>query len=43
MIFVVPQEKLAAAHRALKRLGEKPWVIGEVTKQRRGKGRVEYR
>lgn len=43
MIFVVPQAKLAAAHRALKRLGEKPWVIGEVSKQRRGKGRVEYR
>ena len=43
MIFVVPQAKLAAAHRALKRLGENPWVIGEVSKQRRGKGRVEYR
>ena len=28
--------------RILKRGGEKPWVIGEVIRQRRGKGRVEY-
>ncbi|MDE3196516.1 MAG: phosphoribosylformylglycinamidine cyclo-ligase, partial [Acidobacteriota bacterium] len=43
MIFVVPAAKAAAAHRALRKLGEKPWVIGEIVKQRRGKGRVEYR
>jgi phosphoribosylformylglycinamidine cyclo-ligase len=43
MIFAVPRTKLDAAQKALKRLGEKPWVIGEVIKQRRGKGRVEYR
>jgi phosphoribosylformylglycinamidine cyclo-ligase len=42
MILVIPQRKLAAALRLLKRAGEKPWTIGEVTKQRRGKGRVEY-
>jgi phosphoribosylformylglycinamidine cyclo-ligase len=43
MIFVIPQAKLGAAQRALKRAGEKPWVIGEIVRQRRGKGRVEYR
>jgi phosphoribosylformylglycinamidine cyclo-ligase len=43
MIFVIPQAKLGAAQRALKRAGEKPWLIGEIVKQRRGKGRVEYR
>ena len=43
MIFVVPKAKLDAAQRALKRAGEKPWVIGEIIQQRRGKGRVEYR
>ncbi len=39
MIFVVPAKK---ADRAL-RLLRKAWVIGEITAQRRGKGRVEYR
>jgi phosphoribosylformylglycinamidine cyclo-ligase len=43
MIFVVPQAKLALAQRALKKTGEKPWVIGEIIKQRRGKAKVEYR
>jgi phosphoribosylformylglycinamidine cyclo-ligase len=43
MIFVVPRAKAAVAKRALTRLGEKPWVIGEITAQRRGKGKVEYR
>ncbi|MEP6716248.1 MAG: phosphoribosylformylglycinamidine cyclo-ligase [Terriglobia bacterium] len=43
MILVVPPAEVAAAHRTLKRLGEAPWVIGEVIAQRRGKGRVEYR
>jgi phosphoribosylformylglycinamidine cyclo-ligase len=43
MIFVVPVEKLRAATRALEKAGEKPWVIGEIVKQRRGKSKVEYR
>ncbi|MES1257074.1 MAG: phosphoribosylformylglycinamidine cyclo-ligase [Acidobacteriota bacterium] len=43
MIFVIPQAKLDAAQRALKRAGEKPWLIGEIVRQRRGKDRVEYR
>jgi phosphoribosylformylglycinamidine cyclo-ligase len=43
MIFAVPATKAATAQRALTRIGERPWVIGEVVKQRRGKGRVEYR
>jgi phosphoribosylformylglycinamidine cyclo-ligase len=43
MIFAVAASKAAAAQRALTRIGEQPWVIGEIVKQRRGKGRVEYR
>jgi phosphoribosylformylglycinamidine cyclo-ligase len=43
MIFVVPQAKVEAAQKVLKKAGEKAWVIGEITKQRRGKARVEYR
>jgi phosphoribosylformylglycinamidine cyclo-ligase len=43
MIFAVPALKVAAAQRALTKIGERPWVIGEIMKQRRGKGRVEYR
>jgi phosphoribosylformylglycinamidine cyclo-ligase len=43
MILVIPASKLNVAEKALKKLGEKPWVIGAVVKQRRGKGRVEYR
>jgi phosphoribosylformylglycinamidine cyclo-ligase len=43
MIFAVPAAKAAAAQRALTRIGERPWLIGEIVKQRRGKGRVEYR
>lgn len=42
MIFVVPRRKLDTAQRAMKRLREKSWIIGEVITQRRGKGRVEY-
>jgi phosphoribosylformylglycinamidine cyclo-ligase len=42
MILIVPQLKLDASLRLLKRAGEKPWTLGEVTAQRRGKGRVEY-
>ena len=43
MIFVVPAGKLAKAQRALKKMGEKPWVIGEIMKHRRSGTRVEYR
>jgi phosphoribosylformylglycinamidine cyclo-ligase len=43
MIFVIPQAKLGAAQKALKKAGEKPWIIGEIIKQRRGKAKVEYR
>jgi len=42
MIFVTPRHKLKRAQHALKRAGEKPWIIGEVVRQRRGKGRVMY-
>jgi len=42
MIFVVPAAKASLALKALRRAGEQPWVIGEVIRQRRGKGRVEY-
>jgi phosphoribosylformylglycinamidine cyclo-ligase len=43
MILVIPPARANSALRALKRTGEKPWIIGEVIPQRRGKGRVEYR
>ena len=43
MIVVIPERKADTAVRLLKRAGEKPWLIGEVVPQRRGKGRVEYR
>jgi len=43
MIFAVPAAKLSAARRALGKAGEKPWIIGEIVKQKRGKGKVEYR
>jgi phosphoribosylaminoimidazole (AIR) synthetase len=43
MILVTPPERTNSALRTLKRIGEKPWIIGEVIQQRRGKGRVEYR
>ena len=42
MILVVPKSKVDSATRALRRIGEKPWVIGELTAQRRGRGRVDY-
>lgn len=42
MIFAVPLRKLDPVLRILKRLREKPWIIGEVIKQRRGKTRVQY-
>jgi phosphoribosylformylglycinamidine cyclo-ligase len=43
MILAIPQRKVDAAVRSLTRAGERPWKIGEVIRQRRGKGRVEYR
>jgi len=43
MIFVVPQSKADQAIRELRRLREKPWIIGHVGPQRRGGPRVEYR
>jgi phosphoribosylformylglycinamidine cyclo-ligase len=42
MILVVRERKLEASLRLLRRGGEKPWIIGEIVHQRRGKGRVEY-
>jgi phosphoribosylformylglycinamidine cyclo-ligase len=42
MILVIPQRKADQAMRLLRRIGEKPWQIGEVIPQRRGKGRVQY-
>jgi phosphoribosylformylglycinamidine cyclo-ligase len=44
MIFAVPGGKVAQAKRVLARAGEKRVIeIGEVIKQKRGRGRVEYR
>ena len=42
MICVIPGRKVDRAMRVLKRAGEKPWIIGEVMPQRRGKPRIEY-
>jgi len=42
MILVTPKRKTDAALRQLKRIGETPWILGEITEQRRGKGRVQY-
>jgi phosphoribosylaminoimidazole (AIR) synthetase len=42
MIFVIPKRSISQATSVLKRAGEKPWIIGEVEPQRRGKGRVRY-
>ncbi|HWE50027.1 MAG TPA: phosphoribosylformylglycinamidine cyclo-ligase [Bryobacteraceae bacterium] len=43
MILVVAKKNADAAQRALRRAGEKPWVIGEVVTQSRGRGRVTYK
>jgi phosphoribosylformylglycinamidine cyclo-ligase len=43
MITVIPRRKTDAAVAALRRTGEKPWIIGEVTRPKRGRPRVEYR
>ncbi len=42
IIVVIPTRKLEKALRLLNRAGEKPWIVGEVTPQRRGKSRVQY-
>jgi phosphoribosylformylglycinamidine cyclo-ligase len=43
MIFAVPGRSAARAEAVLSRLGEKPFRIGEVVAQKRGRARVEYR
>jgi len=43
MILAVPQKKIARAARLLERFGEPYYLIGEVVRQPRGKGRVLYR
>ncbi len=43
MIFAVPGGGAAKAAKALEKLGETPFQIGEVVAQRRGGPRVEYR
>jgi phosphoribosylformylglycinamidine cyclo-ligase len=43
MIFAIPARSAGKAERALRRLGEIPFHIGEVIQQRRGRPRVEYR
>jgi phosphoribosylformylglycinamidine cyclo-ligase len=42
MITVIPAGKIDQAMRLLKRMDAQPWIIGDVTLQRRGKGRVVY-
>jgi phosphoribosylformylglycinamidine cyclo-ligase len=42
MILAIPRKKADSALRTLIRIDEKPWVIGEVVKQKRGKPRVQY-
>lgn len=42
MIFAIPPGKADSALRVLRRMGEKPWIIGEVIRQRRGQPRVQY-
>jgi phosphoribosylformylglycinamidine cyclo-ligase len=43
MVFVIPQLKADKALAALRKLREKPWVIGNVAPVKRGGNRVEYR
>lgn len=42
IILIVPGHKADAAIRTLRRLDEKPWILGEVMRQRRGGPRVQY-
>jgi phosphoribosylformylglycinamidine cyclo-ligase len=43
IVFAVPAQSAAKAERVLRRVGESPFRVGEVTEQRRGRPRVEYR
>ncbi len=43
MILAVPQKKVDAAIRILKRLKESFYIVGELVPQKRGRGPVEYR
>jgi hypothetical protein len=43
MILVVPARRAGKAEMVLRKLGESPWRIGQVTEQKRGRPRVEYR
>jgi phosphoribosylformylglycinamidine cyclo-ligase len=43
MILAVSQKKVDAATRILAKLHEKPFIVGEVVKHKRGRERVEYR
>ena len=42
MMLAIPRRKVDSALRTLNRMDEKPWIIGEIIKQRRGKPRVQY-
>ena len=42
MVFAVPVKAALRAERALRRLGESPFRLGEVVEHRRGRPRVEY-
>jgi len=42
MIFAIPARGLLRAQAVLERLGERPFLIGEVVEQKRGRPRVEY-
>jgi phosphoribosylformylglycinamidine cyclo-ligase len=43
MILTVGARSASKAEEVLRKLGEKPWRIGEVVEAKRGKPRVEYR
>ncbi len=43
MIAAVPEKRVGKAMKILKKLGETPYLVGEVIAQKRGRGRVQYR
>ncbi len=43
MIFAVAEKDASRAAKTLRRMGETPIIVGEVVKQKRGRGRVEFR
>jgi phosphoribosylformylglycinamidine cyclo-ligase len=43
IVLAVPARAAAKAERILQRVGDSPFRVGEVTEQRRGRPRVEYR